>query len=108
MAHVFFPGNIPEIGFHHWAAGAALTTSIAHKGGCAGTMALASSVLDLLTGPDLVEAAKETFSHEIGNIRYQSLLPKNLKPSIDLNRAEMEKFRPLMEPHYRLEIPAFA
>ena len=35
MARVWFPSNIPNIGFHHWAAGVALATSIAHKGGVA-------------------------------------------------------------------------
>ncbi|MBT7897818.1 MAG: amidohydrolase, partial [Rhodospirillales bacterium] len=28
----YYPGNIPNISYHHWAAGVALATSIAHKG----------------------------------------------------------------------------
>ena len=36
MGRVWFPGNIPHAAFHHWSAGAALTTSIAHKGALAG------------------------------------------------------------------------
>ena len=32
MGRVWFPGNIPHAAFHHWSAGAALTTSIGTKG----------------------------------------------------------------------------
>ena len=48
MARVMFPGNVPNIAYHHWSAGAALATSIAHKGGLVGAKALATSVLDFL------------------------------------------------------------
>ena len=36
MAKFYYPSNIPNINFHHWAAGAALATSIAHKGAVVG------------------------------------------------------------------------
>jgi aminobenzoyl-glutamate utilization protein B len=107
MVRVMFPANIPGINFHHWAAGAALATTIAHKGGLAGAKALAASVLDFLKDPALVTAAKEAFKQETGGIPYRSLLPEGQKPPVELNAVAMEKFRPLMEAHYVRERPVF-
>jgi aminobenzoyl-glutamate utilization protein B len=107
MVRVMFPANIPGINFHHWAAGAALATTIAHKGGLAGAKALAASVLDFLKDPALVAAAKEGFKQETGGMPYRSLLPEGQKPPIELNAVAMDKFRPLMEAHYVRERPVF-
>ena len=106
MARVGYPGNIPGVTFHHWTAGAALTTSIAHKGAAMGAKILGASVLDYFadTG-DLLERTKQTFKAEIGDTVFQTLLPKDQKPPVELNRSEMEKYRPLMEPHYLKERP---
>ena len=46
MAKFYFPANVPNLNFHHWAAGAALATSIAHKGAVAGAKALAAAVIE--------------------------------------------------------------
>jgi hypothetical protein len=35
------------------------------------------------------------------------MLPSGQEPPIDLNRATMEKFRPLLEKHYLKEKPRF-
>ncbi len=107
MARVVFPGNVPNIAYHHWSAGAALATSIAHKGGLVGAKALATSVLDFLRDPALVAAAKETFKRELGDVAYRPLLPAEQRPPSDLNAAIMTKYRPLMEPHYPRERPQF-
>ncbi|MCC6779944.1 MAG: hypothetical protein IT537_25485 [Hyphomicrobiales bacterium] len=108
MGRVWFPANIPHAAFHHWSAGAALTTSIAHKGAVAGAKALAGSALDFLTSPDAVEEARRSFAKEIEGIDYRPLLPADQTPPVDLNRALMERYRPLMEPHYLQVEPAFA
>ena len=60
MGRVWFPGNIPHAAFHHWSAGAALTTSIAHKGAVAGAKALSASALDFLTSVNAVDEAWKT------------------------------------------------
>ena len=75
MGRVWFPGNIPHAAFHHWSAGAALTTSIAHKGAVAGAKALSASALDFLTSVDAVDEAWKTFKSEIEGVEYKSLLP---------------------------------
>jgi len=107
MARISFPANVPGINYHHWAAGAALATSIAHKGGAAGAKALATSVIDFLKDASLVATARETFRREIGDVVYRPLLPNGQQPPVDLNAVAMAKFRPLMEAHYLHERPVF-
>ncbi len=107
MGRLWFPANIPNINFHHWAAGVAIATSIAHKGGLAGAKALAASVLDFFTDPGLVASARASFADEIGGVDYKPLLPMDQKPPLDLNHAMMEKFRPAMCAHYLKERPVF-
>jgi len=107
MGRVWFPSNVPHVAFHHWTAGAALATSIAHKGGEAGAKALATSVIDYLMNPELVAATKASFAREIGDAVYQPLIPSDQRAPADLNAALMNKFRPQMEAHYIKEPPVF-
>ena len=100
QGRVGFPANIPGTVVHEWAAGVSLTTPIAHKGTIAGVKVLAASMLDLLLSEPLVNEVKRTFQEEIGNTKYENFLPDDQKPPIDLNRDEMEKWRPLMEKYY--------
>jgi aminobenzoyl-glutamate utilization protein B len=108
MGRVGFPSNVPHVPYHHWAGGAALASSIAHKGAVAGAKALGASIVDLMSDPALVQRAKETFAQEIGEIKYRPLLPPEQKPPVDLNREMMDAYRPLMEPNYVKERPRFA
>jgi aminobenzoyl-glutamate utilization protein B len=101
---VTFPANVPGVRFHHWAAAIAEATSIAHKGSVAGAKVMAGSVVDLLTQPDLLLKAKETFSQEVEGSTYRPLLPPGQKPPIGLNAAEMAKHREAMQAHY-LRVP---
>ena len=107
MAKYYFPANIPNINSHHWAAGVALATSIAHKGALAGAKVMAASIVECLRDPAIVAEAKRTFREELGGIEYRPLLPHDQKPPVDLNRAMMEKYRPLMVQHYIKEKPNF-
>jgi aminobenzoyl-glutamate utilization protein B len=107
MVKFYFPGNVPNINFHHWAAGVALATSIAHKGAVAGAKVFAAAVTQCFSNPAVVEEAKRTFKAELGGVVYKSMLPPNQKPPVDLNRATMEKFRPAMEKHYLNAMPEF-
>ena len=100
MGRVTFPGNVPDAPFHHWSAGAALATTIAHKGAVAGAKALAASVIDVFLDPSIAARARETFAREIGETCYKPLIPPEQKPPLDLNHAEMEKWREKMRAHY--------
>jgi aminobenzoyl-glutamate utilization protein B len=108
MGRISFPSNIPNVPYHHWCGGAALASSIAHKGSVAGAKALAGTVIDLLSDPSLVRRAKDTFRDELDGVVYKSLLPADQKPPLDLNRALMEEHRPAMREHYVTEKPVFS
>jgi aminobenzoyl-glutamate utilization protein B len=107
MVKFYFPGSIPHINFHHWAAGVPLATSIAHKGALAGAKVMAACIVECLKNPAIVAEAKRTFKEEIGGVVYRPLLPAHQQPPVDLNRAMMEKYRPLMAKHYLKEKPVF-
>ena len=89
------------------AAGVALATSIAHKGALTGAKVMAASIVECLTNPGVVTQAGRTFKEELGGTEYVPLLPHDQKPPVDLNRAMMEKYRPLMAAHYLKERPRF-
>ncbi len=107
MTRLSFPSNIPNVGYHHWAAGVALATSIAHKGAVAGTKALAASVLDFLEQPELVAEAQRTFAQETAGVTYAPIIPLHQDPPIDRNVGAMEHWRPLQREHYLSSKPAF-
>jgi aminobenzoyl-glutamate utilization protein B len=107
MVKFYFPSNVPNINFHHWAAGVALATSIAHKGAVAASKVVAGSVIECFRDPAIVEQAKATFKKEVEATKYFSMLPPKQKPPLELNRAMMEKFRPAMREHYVKERPVF-
>ena len=64
---------------------------------------MAASVIDLLTNPDTLARARETFREEVAGSTYRSLLPAGQRPPVDLNAEEMAKYRELLKPHYRRE-----
>jgi aminobenzoyl-glutamate utilization protein B len=107
MVKFYFPASIPHINFHHWTAGVPLATSIAHKGALVGAKVMAAAIVECLRTPAIVVEAKRTFKEELGGVEYRPLLPCHQEPPVDLNRATMEKYRPLMAKHYLKEKPVF-
>jgi aminobenzoyl-glutamate utilization protein B len=102
-----FPASVPGIGYHEWHAAVTPVSSISHKGQVAGAKVLAASIIDLLTSPDLVAKARAEWEVESKKTPYFSLLPSDVQPAVDLNRAEMEKFRPEMRKFYLDKMPRF-
>ena len=98
---------MPGIAPHNWQAGVTPTTSIAHKGMVAGAKALAGSVLDLLTDPEVLQKAREEFQKATKDTPYFSLLPADARPPLDLNRDIMDRYRPEMRKHYINDKPRF-
>jgi aminobenzoyl-glutamate utilization protein B len=94
---VRFPANIPGMIAHHWSGGIAMATPIAHKGSTAGAKAQALTALDLLLDPKLLPAAKQFFAEQTKEIQWKSLIPEGTRPSIDLNRDKMERYRPQLK-----------
>ena len=97
-----FPANIPGTEAHHWSAGIAPATPIAHKGEVAGAKVLAGTLVDLLTEPRHLVGAKKWFDKELAEagIAYAPLLPPETKPPVHLNREEMAKYRGRMKKFY--------
>jgi aminobenzoyl-glutamate utilization protein B len=102
-----FPASVPGIEYHEWHAAITPVSSISHKGQVAGAKVLAASILDLMTMPALLERGRAEFQEESKKTPYFSLLPPDVQPTIDLNRAEMEKYRPEMRKFYLDKTPRF-
>jgi aminobenzoyl-glutamate utilization protein B len=99
-ASVRFPSVVPEVQGHHWTAGITPAMSIGHKATVVGAKVVAASVLDLLTSPELLSAAKNQFAQDTKDTKYFSLLPPGAKPPVDLNKDIMDKYRPAMRKFY--------
>ena len=97
---VNFPASVPGIGYHEWKAAVTPVHSISHKGQLVGAKVLAASIIDLMTSPELLKKAKDEFDTESKKTPYFSLLPPDVQPPLDLNKAEMEKYRPEMRKFY--------
>jgi aminobenzoyl-glutamate utilization protein B len=108
MGRIWFPANVPGLPFHHWSAGAALATSVAHKGGIAGAKALAGTVVDYLTDPALLSRTRASFAEELGDTRYAPLIALDQQPPQALNSEIMDRYRDQMERFYPAAVPVFA
>ncbi|WP_375249414.1 amidohydrolase [Sphingomonas sp.] len=98
---VRFPSNIPNMIGHHITSAMAMATPIAHKGVEAGAKAVAMTVLDLMTTPKLVSAAKAYFRDvQLKTDSYAPLIGPDDKPAIWLNEKLMREMRPEMEKYY--------
>ena len=95
-----FPASVPGIGYHNWQAAVTPTSTIAHKGMVAGAKVLAGTILDLLTRPELVQAARAEFAQKTAEMKYFPVLPADAKPPLDLNRETMDRYRPAMRQFY--------
>src|SRR5215472_7847487 len=102
-----FPASVPGILYHEWHAAVTPVSSISHKGQVAGAKVLAASIIDLLTSPDLLAKARAEFAVESKQTPYFALLPADATPDVDLNRAEMDKYRPAMRQFYLNKTPRF-
>jgi aminobenzoyl-glutamate utilization protein B len=92
-----FPGNIPGMIGHHWSAGIAMGTPIAHKGATVAAKAHALTVVDLLVNPEIIKAAKAYFAEQTKETKWKSLIPPETKPPVYLNTEKMERFRPELD-----------
>ena len=88
-----------ELAGHHWSAGIAPATPIAHKGIAAATKVLVATYVDLATKPERVSAIKQDFAAQLaGYPAWKSLIPPDADPPIHLNRMEMARYRDKLKP----------
>ncbi len=96
-----YPSNVPNAIGHNVTSAMAMATPIAHKGVVVGAKAVALTVLDLVTTPELVTQAKDYFQNvQLKDQKYDPVLTKDDKPAIHLNAEIMSQMRPKMEPFY--------
>lgn len=96
-----FPSNIPGTPGHNWADAIAMATPIAHKGATAGAKVMATTMLDLLLRPALVDSAWAYFRNvQTRNHQYTPLLRPGDQPAIELNREVMARFRAPQSRYY--------
>jgi aminobenzoyl-glutamate utilization protein B len=89
-----YPSNIPDLPGHNWANAIAMATPIAHKGAISGAKALALTMLDIYTRPELVSQAWDYFRNvQTREIHYKPLMRPEDKPPIWLNQKIMSEYR---------------
>jgi len=95
-----FPGRVPGTISHHWSAVASNYGSTAWKGLNTGAKVMAATAIDLYLNQEILTKIKQEFEAYEKEHPYESFLPENSKPPLDLNKELMEKWRPKMEKHY--------
>jgi aminobenzoyl-glutamate utilization protein B len=95
-----YPSNIPGLPGHNWANAIAMATPIAHKGVVAGAKAMAMTLVDVLTRPDLRASARRYFTDV--QTKTQKYVPMigDAKPPVELNADTMARFRPALAKSY--------
>src|SRR5215468_4190752 len=100
-AALFYPANIPHLPGHNWANAIAMATPIAHKGVLAGAKVMALTMIDLVTRPDVVKAAKTYFTDvQMKTEKPLEFLAATDEPHIEINRDTMARYRPEMQKLY--------
>lgn len=88
-----------ELAGHHWSAGIAPATPLAHKGIAAATKVLVASYIDLATKPERLGAIKQDFAAQLAkHPAWKSLIPPDARPPIHLNKIEMARYRDRLKP----------
>ncbi len=99
-ATIRFPGNVHGARGHHWSTVACGFGSGAWKGLNAGAKAMATSTIDLLTRPEALREVRKEFAEYAKTHPYESFLPADAQPPLDINEKLMNQYRPLMEAFY--------
>jgi aminobenzoyl-glutamate utilization protein B len=96
-----YPANIPGLPGHNWANAIAMATPIAHQGTTAGAKALALTLVDLFTRPELVQQSWEYFrGTQTKDRKYQPLIGKDDQPATWLNAKSMAEHRDALRRHH--------
>ena len=95
------PSNIPNMIGHNSTSAIAEATPIAHKGALVDAKAIAMTVLDLMTTPQLLVDAKAYFDNDQQKYdHYDPFLTASDVPAIHINDINMQQVRSKMEPFY--------
>jgi aminobenzoyl-glutamate utilization protein B len=98
---LFYPSNVPGTPGHNWADAIAMATPIAHKGATAGAKALALTMYDVLTTPQLVADAWKYYREvQTKDITYESFVRPQDRAPTELNANILARYRDQMRPFY--------
>lgn len=96
-----FPSNVRGLQGHHWSSAMTMATPIAHKGATAGAKVIATTMLDLLQEPELLEDARTYFKDEqLKGITYEPFISADDKPAKEKNAEIMARFKPALRKFY--------
>lgn len=96
-----YPSNIPNLPGHHWSNAISMATPIAHKGIIAGAKAEATTLIDLLLRPELLQEAWKYYKTEqTKDIQYTPLVGPRDIPAIYLNKDIMAQYKPQLQKYY--------
>jgi aminobenzoyl-glutamate utilization protein B len=96
-----YPANVGAGPGHHWSAGVASATPVAHKGAVAGAKVVTLTALDLLGTPRLREEARTYFTDvQTKDQQYVSLLRDEDHPPIDFNADIMGRYKDQLRQFY--------
>lgn len=80
----WFGGAVFALGtsVHTWQAVAQGKSSIAHRGMTAAATVMARTAVDILSQPEIAEQAKRDLKETLDGRKYQSIIPKDVKPGM--------------------------
>ncbi|MPN23683.1 p-aminobenzoyl-glutamate hydrolase subunit B [bioreactor metagenome] len=81
------------VGWHNWIIASCAGSSIGKKAMNTAAKILAATALDLIMSPETVKAARVELDERLSSRNYITLLPEELPPPLDINKAVMEKYR---------------
>ncbi len=85
---------------HHWSAGIAPATPLAHKGIAAGSKVIAASLIEMMVDPAAVATIKADFAKQLAAFPpWKSFIPPDAVPPIELNIEEMGRYREKLKPY---------
>jgi len=88
-------------GWHNWQVAGTACSPIGKKSMVTAVKILATSCVDLVKNPEILGDAKKELEERLAGRAYKSLIPDDVTPPITINKKTMEKYRPLMEKHYK-------
>lgn len=82
-----------NVGWHNWIVTAFAGRDAGKKTVLAAAKTLACTAVELAKNPQIIEDAKVELMNRLAGRRYEVLLDSDLKPALDVNAAEMSKYR---------------
>ncbi|MDR1043312.1 MAG: amidohydrolase [Clostridiales Family XIII bacterium] len=83
----------PGLGWHNWVVSACAGSSIGKKALNTAAKLIASTAIDAIASPEIIENAKKELEERLSTRTYIKLIPDGLAPPLRINREAMDKYR---------------